>query len=262
MGFGLNFNGIGDLVGDLAGSLTNVASTATSAATGGITDKLLGLAPAILGGAASLGGGMMSNNANQALFNQGNAFNAAQSAQQMQFQKDMRATQYQTAVEDLKKAGLNPMLAYTQGGAGTPSGAAASAAGSHRTENVAAQAATSAAQGAQYANVLEQNNLLKAQINKTDNESDNIMAQTNNTRDLNPYIKKKFDQISAEIDYRKLQQRLGELTLPEQTRISELYSNKSLGKALAAARQGKGLDLGSALTTSAYGFDNLLQGLK
>jgi len=256
MGFGLNFSGIGDLIGDLA----PIAAAAAAPATGGAS--LMALAPAAIGAAGSLAGGMMSNNANQALFNQGNAFNAAQSAQQMEFQKEMRATQYQTAVEDLKKSGLNPMLAYTQGGAGTPSGAAASAAGSHRSENVAAQAANSAAQGAQYANVLEQNKLLQAQVNKTDNESDNIMAQTANTRDLNPYIKKKFDQITTEIEYRKLQQRLGELTLPEQTRISELYSNKSLGKALAAARQGKGLDLGSALTTSAFGLDNILEGLK
>jgi len=244
-------------MGDLASTVSNAASPVT----GGVS-SLMALAPSAISAAGSLAGGMMSNNANEALFQQGNAFNAAQSAQQMQFQERMRATQYQTAVDDLKKAGLNPMLAYTQGGAGTPSGAAASAAGSHRTENVAASAANSAAQAAQFTNIMEQNALLKAQINKTDTESDNIMAETMNKRDLNPYIKKLFDQISAEIDYRKLQTRLGELTIPEQSRIAELYKDKALGMALAAARQGKGLDLGSALTTSASGFNNLLKGLK
>lgn len=41
------------------------------------------------------------------------------------FQERMRSTQYQTAVADMKKAGINPMLAFSQGGAGTPSGAQA-----------------------------------------------------------------------------------------------------------------------------------------
>lgn len=44
------------------------------------------------------------------------------------FQENMRATQYQTAVTDMAKAGLNPMLAYHHGGAGTPSGALSSSA--------------------------------------------------------------------------------------------------------------------------------------
>lgn len=41
------------------------------------------------------------------------------------FQRKMRATQYQTAVKDMRLAGLNPMLAYKQGGAGNLSGAVA-----------------------------------------------------------------------------------------------------------------------------------------
>jgi hypothetical protein len=67
-----------------------------------------------IGAASSLIGGAAQNRAN------------AQMAQnQMNFQDRMRSTQYQTAVADLKAAGLNPMLAYTQGGAGTPQGATA-----------------------------------------------------------------------------------------------------------------------------------------
>jgi hypothetical protein len=70
-------------------------------------------------------GGIFSNNAQAAQAAEANRFSAEQAKAQMDFQERMRATQYQTATEDLMKAGLNPMLAYTQGGAGTPAGASA-----------------------------------------------------------------------------------------------------------------------------------------
>ena len=103
------FDGIGD-------ALSGVTS-----AIGGVVDPIQGL---VTGGLSMLGG-TQANNASWDRQMASQNFNAQQTQAQMDFQERMRKTQYQTSVQDLMAAGLNPMLAYTQGGAGTPSGASA-----------------------------------------------------------------------------------------------------------------------------------------
>lgn len=74
---------------------------------------------AVIAAGASLAGSMMSSKGQK----DANAANVGLSREQMDFQERMSNTAYQRAVKDMRAAGINPAMAYTQGGASSPGGA-------------------------------------------------------------------------------------------------------------------------------------------
>lgn len=79
--------------------------------------------PAIIGAAAGLAGDLFGANSARQGQEDANRTNLQIAREQMGFQREMSDTSYQRSVADLRKAGLNPMLALMKGGASTPPGA-------------------------------------------------------------------------------------------------------------------------------------------
>lgn len=123
--------------------------------------------PALIGaGAAIASGGIGALGQSSA-----NKANLRIAREQMKFQERMRGSAYQAAVKDLQLAGLNPALAYQQGGASTPSGASA------QMENAAAPLAAGATSAGQAYMMGQQMRLQSAQADKTAAEARWVDAQ-------------------------------------------------------------------------------------
>ncbi len=111
------FSGVGKAVKKIGGG----------ALAGGLGFALGG--PAGAAGALSFLGGAQVNQANSAIAQRQMDFQAKWAKNQMDFQEKMSNSAYERAMADMRRSGLNPILAYKQGGASTPSGASVSGAG-------------------------------------------------------------------------------------------------------------------------------------
>lgn len=85
--------------------------------------------------------GLLSNLANAGSQASAKKYNSAEAAAERAFQKEMRGTAYQDTVKDMIAAGINPILAATNGATSSTSGASASI-GSQRYNQQSAQAAS------------------------------------------------------------------------------------------------------------------------
>ncbi|WNK13278.1 MAG: DNA pilot protein [Microvirus sp.] len=103
---------------------------------------------------------------------QTNAANAQQAQKQMDFQAEQTGSAYQRGTADMKAAGLNPMLAYSQGGAQSGGGAQAT------MGNELGSGANSAMSTAQ---ILQGMDRVSAEIGQTQAATDQTRAQTRNT---------------------------------------------------------------------------------
>lgn len=186
------------------------------------------------------------------LFRRQEMFNEKESNLNRSWQESMSNTSYQRAVADMKKAGLNPMLAYSQGGAHTGSGSAASVAGGGSPTASSGAASSGSAPRAEVPNVqrvpIESigNSALdmlskKAAIDNVEADTAKKREETTSipkTRDeiiqrtelLREQIKTQFQQTLTEADRRRLiqaQQLLTEATTDFTGKQSATESNRA-----------------------------------
>lgn len=139
-----------------------------------------------------------------------NRANRNMAQEQMRFQERMSNTAYQRATEDMREAGLNPMLAYMQGGASTSIGSTATMQNSLAAFSSAVQSVP---------------DMLKVQgeTDKIAQETTNLAETYNLTKAQTKSVETGIQKILAEVDGTESKTEMQELLNELQTMRNDFY---------------------------------------
>lgn len=167
---------------------------------------------------------------------------------QMSFQERMSGTAYQRAVQDMQAAGLNPMLAYSQGGASAPMGSMPTVQNPVAAGVNSAQAAIQMSQAlAQVENIAADTDVKKATAKKIEGDTidetgDNLV--TNKMRQeiallmqQLPKLQYETGQAHSALTIKRLEEILTADKIPQQRAEAEFYRGEIGSELPAPVRQ-------------------------
>lgn len=156
----------------------------------GLKKALKSLGGPLLGFAGDLIGGALGSSAQK----KANKANIALQREQQSWEERMSNTSWQRGMEDMRAAGMNPMLAFSQGGASTPNVSAATVDPVDAMGKSVSSAATKAMQ-------LAQIQLTQQQARKASAEADYTQAHsTANIPELQFRSTQESNRVRAEVD--------------------------------------------------------------
>lgn len=171
-------------------------------------------AAGIAGPILSYAGQRAANDANKDMAFDANQMAQANAREQMAFQERMSSTAHQREVEDLRKAGLNPILSVNAGSS-TPSGAA----GSTTTADMKNALSSMEGLGAAAKEIALMNNTLK----KTKEEIGLIKDQQSNTKAATAKTIVDADKANAEAGRARMETQIMKKDLPKSAVMEDLF---------------------------------------